>query len=210
MWLSSALFQLKRKYWIFDTFHWNTNAVLNYKTLFFYNSLSWHYLATKLFIIKFCISIPFFVQLLQECRAFLKTSLDQDNYILYCCPNGEAGYLCPCSTTIDKKCPYCWFLRLELEGIIERWQICNANPSKWREIQKGIDCLISDSNESDSDQGNLLRGIVIWLVAARSVVERTVSPSFSQPVLVKFFLYFKLKQKTLFTNNFGHIWFPFT
>jgi len=88
-----------------------------------------------------------------ECRAFLKTSLDQDNYILYCCPNGEAGCLCPCSNTkFDKKCPYCWFLRLELEGIVERWQICNANPSKWRDIQKGIDCLISDSNESDSDQ----------------------------------------------------------
>ena len=115
------------------------------------------------------------VQLLQECRAFLKTSLDHDNYILYCCPNGEAGCLCPCSTTIDKKCPYCWFLRLELEGIIERWQICNANPSKWREIEKGIDCFISDSNESDSDQGNLLRGIVIWLVSARSVVQSTVS-----------------------------------
>ena len=112
------------------------------------------YLVTKLFIIKFCLSTPFFVQLLQECRAFLKTSLDQDNYILYCCPNGEAGCLCPCSTTIDKKCPYCWFLRLELEGIIERWQICNSNPSKWPDIQKGIDCLISDSNESDSDDGN--------------------------------------------------------
>ena len=62
--------------------------------------------------------------------------------------------MCPCSTTIDKKCPYCWFLRLELEGIIERWQICNSNPSKWPDIQKGIDCLISDSNESDSDNGN--------------------------------------------------------
>ena len=42
--------------------------------------------------------------------------------------------------------------------------------------------------------GNLLRGIVIWSGAARSVGQK----SFAQQVLVTIFLYFNLKQKPLF------------
>ena len=42
-------------------------------------------------------------------------------------------------------------------------------------------------------KGNLLKGIVIS----------------EKQILVTFFLYFNLKQKPIFTNNVGHIWFPF-
>ena len=52
-------------------------------------------------------------------------------------------------------------------------------------------------------QGNLLKGIVIWLVSARSVVQRPLSP-LDNKFLVTIFLYFNLKQKLLFTNSVGH------
>ena len=46
----------------------------------------------------------------------------------------------------------------------------------------------------DLNKGNLLKGIIIWLVAALSVVQSPVSPySLRQQVLVATFLYFNLK-----------------
>jgi len=83
-----------------------------------------------------------------ECRAFLKVSLNYDNYILYSCPSGEIEQLCPVAS--DMKCPYCWFLRMEVEGVIERWQICNGDPSKWSEIQAQINYpSVEDQNQEE-------------------------------------------------------------
>ena len=53
-------------------------------------------------------------------------------------------------------------------------------------------------------QGNLLKGIVIWLVSARSVVLSPLS-TLDNKFLVTIFLYFNLKQKLLFTNSVGHM-----
>ena len=48
------------------------------------------------------------------------------------------------------KCPYCWFLRMEVEGVIERWQICNGDPSKWSEIQAQINYpSVEDQNQEE-------------------------------------------------------------
>ena len=52
-------------------------------------------------------------------------------------------------------------------------------------------------NFASSLQGNLLGGIVNWSGAAQSTVS------------VTFFLYFNLKQKTVFRSNVTHLWFPF-
>ena len=51
-----------------------------------------------------------------------------------------------------KKCYYCWFFRLEIEGIVERWQICNGNPSKWFEIQKQFEHVLSTDDDDEGEE----------------------------------------------------------
>ena len=82
----------------------------------------------------------------QRCQAFLKNSLENDNHITYCCPYGEIGKLCPLNRT--KICPYCWFVRCEIEGLVERWQICNGDSNKWNEVVSGFEYNTS-SDEDD-------------------------------------------------------------
>lgn len=77
----------------------------------------------------------------QECRTFLKVSLENGRQMLYCCPKGEVGCLCPIN---EDRCSYCWFMRCEIEGLVERWQICNGNVSSWDAILKGIEAESED------------------------------------------------------------------
>ena len=87
----------------------------------------------------------------QRCQAFLKNSLENDNHANYCCPYGEIGRLCPLNRS--KVCPYCWFARCEIEGLVERWQICNGDSNKWNEIISGFEYdTSSDDNEDDDDE----------------------------------------------------------
>jgi len=85
------------------------------------------------------------------CQAFLKNSLENDNHANYCCPYGEIGRLCPLNRS--KVCPYCWFARCEIEGLVERWQLCNGDSEKWNEIISGFEYdTSSDDDEDDDDE----------------------------------------------------------
>ena len=69
----------------------------------------------------------------------MKMSLDHDNYLLYCCPTGEIGQLCQFDWKSKTKCSYCWFVRCELDGLIERWQVCNGSTKSWSDILKHLE-----------------------------------------------------------------------
>ena len=54
---------------------------------------------------------------------------------------------------ISKVCPYCWFARCEIEGLVERWQLCNGDSEKWNEIISGFEYdTSSDDDEDDDDE----------------------------------------------------------
>jgi hypothetical protein len=84
------------------------------------------------------------------CQAFLKNSLENDNHANYCCPYGEIGRLCPLNRS--KVCPYCWFARCEIEGLVERWQLCNGDSEKWNEIISGFEYDTDDDDDEDDDE----------------------------------------------------------
>ena len=89
-------------------------------------------------------------------------------------------------------------------------QVENKTESTIEGEKAKLTCPMSKSSEAPQDQGNLLRGIVDGSDVARSLVQKTWSPLDSKcQVLAIFFLYFNLKQKSVFTNNVGQEWFPF-
>ena len=71
--------------------------------------------------------ILYFVSL-QLCQAFLNTSMKQQSFRFYCCPEGETDRLCKIDDVKGHRCKYCWFRRLELDGLVDRWIICDGNP----------------------------------------------------------------------------------
>ena len=56
-------------------------------------------------------------------------------------------------------------------------------------------------------QGNSLRGIVNCSGVARKVQNILLDNTLSQACLITIFFYCNMKQKTVFTNNVGHLWF---
>ena len=54
---------------------------------------------------------------------------------------------------------------MELEGVIERWQICNGDPSKWSEIQARIDYPTDEDKIEDiiDEDHNQEERKVVWL-----------------------------------------------
>lgn len=91
----------------------------------------------------------------RPCRSFLQASLTYDSHAQYCCPRGEVGRLCALSK--HKRCPYCWFRRLEIEGVVERWQTCNGKPHQWKKLQdegefEEEQLLLSQEETTDSNK----------------------------------------------------------
>jgi hypothetical protein len=48
----------------------------------------------------------------------------------FCCPEGELDRLCPVPDEKGHRCKFCWFRRIELDGLADRWVICDGNPVK--------------------------------------------------------------------------------
>ena len=49
-----------------------------------------------------------------------------------------------------KICSYCWFCRCELEGLVERFQICSGDTKKWTEVVNNIE--YNSSSDGDDDE----------------------------------------------------------
>ncbi len=75
----------------------------------------------------------------------MQASLANGGQSLYCCPKGEVGRLCPLRD-VKGRCSYCWFVRCEIEGLVERWQICQGDPSNWNKVINSIE-LESEGEE---------------------------------------------------------------
>jgi len=102
----------------------------------------------------------------QPCRSFLELSMRLEANLGYCCPNGENNRLCPiinsvlmaadddeeddCRQTslvpVATRCKYCWFRRLEIEGLVDRWMMCGGRTELWIDLDD-----MEDNEDFDSE-----------------------------------------------------------
>ncbi|XP_059092926.1 uncharacterized protein LOC131888157 [Tigriopus californicus] len=85
----------------------------------------------------------------EVCKGFVAASMTNRASDAYCCRKGERGFLCP-TLESGKTCSYCWLRRLEIEGIIDRWNICGGQPSAWAKNFLNCDEILTD----DSSEGS--------------------------------------------------------
>jgi len=97
----------------------------------------------------------------QPCRSFLELSMRLESHLSYCCPNGESNRLCPIidSLLMDDdetslvplatRCKYCWFRRLEIEGLVDRWIICGGRTDLWIDPEDIAEIDSYDSEDAE-------------------------------------------------------------
>ena len=49
------------------------------------------------------------------------------------------------SQTLFARCKYCWFRRLEIEGLVDRWLICGGQPQLYDDPDDDVTADLSDA-----------------------------------------------------------------